>query len=94
MSDCRFGVSPVNYPDPDPDPTGLKMAGSSQQYTDLLPKGHPCGNRRTDRLRKNSFHLRFACRPLPQGLSRHRSPVPHGAAQQDLSPAPLDLGGP
>ena len=24
MSDCRFGVSPVNYPDPDPDPgTGV-----------------------------------------------------------------------
>ena len=22
MSDCRFGVSPVNYPDPDPDPEG------------------------------------------------------------------------
>ena len=22
MSDCRFGVSPVNYPDPDPDQTG------------------------------------------------------------------------
>ena len=21
MSDCRFGVSPVNYPDPDPLPT-------------------------------------------------------------------------
>ena len=20
MSDCRFGVSPVNYPDPDPEP--------------------------------------------------------------------------
>ena len=20
MSDCRFGLSPVNYPDPDPDP--------------------------------------------------------------------------
>ena len=20
MSDCRFGASPVNYPDPDPDP--------------------------------------------------------------------------
>ena len=20
MNDCRFGVSPVNYPDPDPDP--------------------------------------------------------------------------
>ena len=23
MSDCRFGVSPVNYPDPDPDPMSL-----------------------------------------------------------------------
>ena len=22
MSDCRFGVSPVNYPDPDPDVLG------------------------------------------------------------------------
>ena len=22
MSDCRFGVSPVNYPDPDPDLQG------------------------------------------------------------------------
>ena len=21
MSDCRFGVSPVNYPDPDPEKT-------------------------------------------------------------------------
>ena len=23
MSDCRFGVSPVNYPDPDSDPDSL-----------------------------------------------------------------------
>ena len=23
MSDCRFGVSPVNYPDPDPDISSL-----------------------------------------------------------------------
>ena len=23
MSDCRFGVSPVNYPDPDPDGRGF-----------------------------------------------------------------------
>ena len=23
MSDCRFGVSPVNYPDPDPDPDAM-----------------------------------------------------------------------
>ena len=25
MSDCRFGVSPVNYPDPDPDPYTIKI---------------------------------------------------------------------
>ena len=24
MSDCRYGVSPVNYPDPDPDPDYIK----------------------------------------------------------------------
>ena len=24
MSDCRYGVSPVNYPDPDPDKTSAK----------------------------------------------------------------------
>ena len=25
MSDCRFGVSPVNYPDPDPDPIDVSV---------------------------------------------------------------------
>ena len=25
MSDCRFGVSPVNHPDPDPDPDVCEM---------------------------------------------------------------------
>ena len=25
MSDCRFGVSPVNYPDPDPDMTEVLL---------------------------------------------------------------------
>ena len=25
MSDCRFGVSPVNYPDPDPDPDDAEL---------------------------------------------------------------------
>ena len=43
---------------------------------------------------KKSFHPSSAWRPLPGGLSTHRDPVPHGVAQQDLSPAPLDLGGP
>ena len=27
MSDCRFGVSPVNYPDPDPDSTDRELLG-------------------------------------------------------------------
>ena len=28
MSDCRFGVSPVNYPDPDPDPDSYAKMSS------------------------------------------------------------------
>ena len=27
MSDCRFGVSPVNYPDPDPDSEWSNKSG-------------------------------------------------------------------
>ena len=46
MSDCRFGVSPVNYPDPDPDPVGLSpilghrsiMPTDFQELADF--KGH------------------------------------------------------
>ena len=31
MSDCRFGISPVNYPDPDPeDGHYLKTTGQSR----------------------------------------------------------------
>ena len=33
MSDCRFGVSPVNYPDPDPDAEAYKQ-------TELMLLGH------------------------------------------------------
>ena len=37
MSDCRFGVSPVNYPDPDPD---IKLAlGVCFVYISLLLVG-------------------------------------------------------
>ena len=25
MSDCRYGVSPVNYPDPDPEDSGQNL---------------------------------------------------------------------
>ena len=28
MSDCRFGVSPVNYSDPDPDPKYSRIRNS------------------------------------------------------------------
>ena len=27
MSDCRFGVSPVNYPDPDPNSNSISVLG-------------------------------------------------------------------
>ena len=33
MNDCRFGFSPVNYPDPDPDPDPIY-----QQVSLLLDK--------------------------------------------------------
>ena len=39
MSDCRYGVSPVNYPDPDPDP-GLYICGPHfdlYQFLNRLP---------------------------------------------------------
>ena len=32
MSDCRFGVSPVNYPDPDPDPGLYSALYSTTEY--------------------------------------------------------------
>ena len=32
MSDCRFGVSPVNYPDPDPDPDPDAQADLSLRW--------------------------------------------------------------
>ena len=44
MSDCRFGVSPVNYPDPDPDQ--IAKAGVSQQNQVFLISVHlACHNR-------------------------------------------------
>ena len=30
MSDCRFGVSPVNYPDPDPETIESVLPGKSK----------------------------------------------------------------
>ena len=35
MSDCRFGVSPVNYPDPDPDNLGI--SGVQESHVFKLP---------------------------------------------------------
>ena len=37
MSDCRFGVSPVNYPNPDPDPeTSVRALDTSKLYAAIL----------------------------------------------------------
>ena len=33
MSDCRFGVSPVNYPDPDPDPEDTFSHDEAQLFS-------------------------------------------------------------
>ena len=34
MSDCRLGVSPVNYPDPDPDP--YMQIGESDVFIEVV----------------------------------------------------------
>ena len=31
MNDCRFGVSPVNYPDPDPDPEKMYIKSDIEE---------------------------------------------------------------
>ena len=36
MSDCRFGVSPVNYPDPDPDDWAKILDNGGQVDTFIL----------------------------------------------------------
>ena len=43
MSDCRFGVSPVNYPDPDPDPDFQKKhdTGAGGGVRGVMPKSLP-----------------------------------------------------
>ena len=42
MSDCHFGVSPVNYPDPDPDPdqclTCPSLMKFSHQSVEIITK--------------------------------------------------------
>ena len=35
MSDCRFGVSPVNYPDPDPEPAQLQKLARNFETLDI-----------------------------------------------------------
>ena len=36
MSECRFGVSPVNYPDPDPDRAAKKVKSGIQRSQDIF----------------------------------------------------------
>ena len=37
MSDCRYGVSPVNYPDPDPDLTKIENTRCFQYGGQMIP---------------------------------------------------------
>ena len=41
MSDCRFGVSPVNYPDPDPDAHCHRVFTVKVMRPIALIKEHP-----------------------------------------------------
>ena len=41
MSDCRFGVSPVNYPDPDPDPENAAFF-SLRDHSEITVDAHAC----------------------------------------------------
>ena len=45
MSDCRFDVSPVNYPDPDPDPdlgSVNEKIHPSHAFTFIQTNAHLC----------------------------------------------------
>ena len=55
MSDCRFGVSPVNYPDPDPD---LYL---------LVPRAHCICK---DRRRMNAYNVMCSRVSLSKNVSR------------------------
>ena len=66
------------------------MAGSSQQYADLLPKDTHATIVGQTGCGKTVFILDLLEGPY---RSTNRGPVPHGAAQQDITSA-LDLGGP
>ena len=39
MSDCRFGVSPVNYPDPDPNPDPNWFDTNCAVQLQKMPRG-------------------------------------------------------
>ena len=38
MSDCRFGVSPVNYPDPDPESEDIRVTSLGRVRSNYLTK--------------------------------------------------------
>ena len=42
MSDCRFGVSPVNYPDPDPDLPGVDSLQCWERACDMEVNPSKC----------------------------------------------------
>ena len=42
MSDCRFGVSPVNYPDPDPDVKDVSVPLESLRPHRLIIRDPMC----------------------------------------------------
>ena len=55
MSDCRFGVSPVNYPDPDPDSPKRLSPKSPGAKTLPEPSLHDCETSSTSSLPEASL---------------------------------------
>ena len=56
MSDCRFGVSPVNYPDPDPDHQSWTILHDIQSTANAKKKSIVS-------LVKKKIHVHVLCHP-------------------------------
>ena len=55
MSDCRFGISPVNYPDPDPERVYSKLRESIKNNIEIAYTTTTT-TKPEDQLNKLSFH--------------------------------------
>ena len=84
MSDCRFGVSPVNYPDPDPEALSIAVAIKnfspyiiqSTHNTCLLTDSKPCVQA-AEKLCRVEFSASPRVTPFLSTVSRYQINVRH-----------------